>query len=154
MELNIHPSVKPRIGNSIYKQFVTKLIDQLEKDLHLTLLIEVIPCSPALKKYCNIDYKIDISYEFDRVDDWIKHPPNEHFYIDVNNKTRAKQSLYKILADWFRNSYFINPYYTGEGMSFTFEIDDVIYGAFFKGTTPIEWIMQLDLGEVEWNKWY
>lgn len=150
MELNIHPSVKPRVGNTIYKQFVTKLIDQLEKDLQLTLLIEVMPCGPALKNY----YQIDISYEFDQVDDWIKHPPNEHFYIDVNTVTIAKQSLYKILANWFSNSYFIDHYYAGEGMSFTFVINDIIYGALFKGSTPVEWIMQLDLGEVEWSKWY
>ena len=147
MKLNIYPGAKPRVRNSIYKQFITKLIDKLEKDLHLTLLIDVVPCGRVMKNY----YKIDISYEFDRCNDWIKHPPTEHFCIDVNTKT--KMSLYKILTNWFSNSYFVD-YYVGEGMSFTFEINDVIYGTFFKGSTPIEWIMQLDLGEIEWNKWH
>lgn len=153
MELKIYKGAHPKIVHNKYEQVFSRLIENLEKKLHIDILVKITPWF--------IDYpetfKIKIICKFDKTY-WNVQNSNEWCEIYITSNSQAKQSLYKILTEWLRGGYDITGRYAVVGADDAIFVFRLITGSLWTclchGKTPIEWLMQLDLGTAEWHQIY
>lgn len=155
MELKIYKGARPKIIHNKYQQVFSRLIENLEKMLDITIVVEIAPYNITMPEY----YIISVAYKFTNER---YYSDQERFFIDINCKMLAKQSLYKILMQWLTNTHVSN---NSKHKLFKMNNDDAkpnttifslpiagsLWACACSGTTPIEWLIQLDLGTVEWE---
>lgn len=152
MELKIFEGARPKIVHNKYERVFSRIIEMLEKKIHINIIVEV---AQWLVKYPKT-FKITIICKFD-TRYWDVRNPDERSYIYIDTNSKAKRSLYKILTEWLRGGYDIGGRYTATGDDTIFAFNMLVgslWTCLCHGKTPTEWLIQLDLGTTEWYQIY